>query len=132
VPVDRFHTGDDVTVRLHFNAVETVDKPVFAIMIASLEGVALTGPSSRHAGITPSRISGRGTVDILIENIPLIAQRYLLHTEITGYGRMHVYDHLQNARTFDVVQGNTNETFGVVTLRPKWSIEGSGVVPGAN
>ena len=72
-------------------------------------------------------MSGSGRVDILIEDVPLLAQRYVLHTEVTGFGRQHVYDHLQNARTFDVVTGTSRETSGVVTLHPKWTITGDGV-----
>jgi ABC-type polysaccharide/polyol phosphate transport system ATPase subunit len=127
VPVDRFHTGDDLTVRLHFTAHEPVDKPVFEISIASLGGATVSAPSSRQADKTPVRVSGSGSVDILIENVPLIAQRYVLHTEVTGYGRQHVYDHLQNARTFDVVTGTSRETSGLVTLHPQWTITGDGV-----
>ena len=40
---------------------------------------------------------------------------------------MHIHDHIQNVRTFDVVMGNSEETEGVVTLRPEWSIDGDGV-----
>jgi ABC-2 type transport system ATP-binding protein len=127
VPVDRFHTGDDLTVRLHFTAHEPVDKPVFEISIASLGGATVSAPSSRQADKTPARVSGSGSVDILLENVPLIAQRYVLHTEVTGYGRQHVYDHLQNARTFDVVTGTSRETSGLVTLHPQWTITGDGV-----
>jgi hypothetical protein len=38
-----------------------------------------------------------------------------------------VYDHLQNARTFDVVTGTSRETSGLVTLHPQWTITGDGV-----
>ncbi len=77
--------------------------------------------------MVPAAVSGAGSVDIVIRDAPLIAQRYLLHTEISGYGRMHIHDHIQNVRTFDVVMGNSEETEGVVTLRPEWSIDGDGV-----
>ncbi|NND73420.1 MAG: ABC transporter ATP-binding protein [Ilumatobacter sp.] len=129
VPVDRFRTGDDVTVRLHFEASESIPKPVFAISIASFTGALVTSPSSRNVGQIPDAISGSGVVDIELGDVPLVPQRYVLHTEITGYGRQRVYDHLQNARTFDVVTGSSSETHGVVTLNPVWKISGDDVVP---
>jgi len=121
VPVDRLRTGDDLTVRLHYRASEPVPKPVFALTVASLAGAALTAPSTRDAGDVPDTLSGSGHVDVLFEQIPLLPSRYVLHTEITGWGRQHIYDHVQNALTFDVIAGDTNETHGLVTLRPSWS-----------
>lgn len=130
VPVDRFRTGDDVTVRLHFEASEPVETPVFAITVASLGGAVVTAPSSRNAGLIPKTVAGAGTVDIGLSDVPLVPQRYVLHTEVTGYGRQHIYDHVQNARTFDVVSGTSKEQYGLVTLSPTWSITGDDVAPG--
>ena len=121
VPVDRFRSGDDVTVRMHYRATEPVPKPVFAVSIASLTGATVTAPSSRDVGDVPDSIHGSGYVDVRFDKIPLVASRYVLHTEITGWGRQHVYDHLQNAQTFDVIAGDTKETHGLVTMHPTWS-----------
>ena len=48
---------------------------------------------------------------------------------MTGWGRKRVYDHIQNARSFDVLAGDTSEKGGVVTLRPSWTWTGDGVSP---
>jgi len=125
VPVDRFRSSDDVTVRMHYRATEPVPKPVFAVSIASLNGATVTAPSSRDAGDVPDLIEGSGYVDVRFEKIPLIPSRYVLHTEISGWGRQHIYDHVQNAQTFDVIAGETNETHGLVTMHPSWSRHGN-------
>jgi ABC-2 type transport system ATP-binding protein len=125
VPVDRFRSSDDVTVRMHYRATEPVPKPVFAVSIASLNGATVTAPSSRDAGDVPDSIEGSGYVDVRFEKIPLIPSRYVLHTEISGWGRQHIYDHVQNAQTFDVIAGETNETHGLVTMHPSWSRHGN-------
>ena len=121
VPVDRFCNGDDVTVRLHYEAKASVQKPVFSVTIASLAGAVITEPSTRDVGMVPDRLVGSGYVDVRFDSIPLVASRYVLHTEITGWGRQHVFDHVQNAKTFDVIAGKTEEIHGLVTLRPTWS-----------
>jgi lipopolysaccharide transport system ATP-binding protein len=121
VPVDRFRNGDDVTVRLHWEAEQPVPKPVFSVTIASLAGATVTAPSSRDVGQVPDSLVGSGHVDVQFAGIPLVASRYVLHTEITGWGRQHVHDHVQNAQTFDVIAGTSNETHGLVTLHPTWS-----------
>lgn len=121
VPVDRFRTGDALTVRMHYTATEPVKKPVFALTIASLAGAEVTAPSSRDAGDVPDTLGGTGHVDVHFDNIPLLPARYVVHTEISGWGRQHIYDHVQNALTFDVSAGDTPEIHGLVTLRPTWS-----------
>ena len=128
IPVDRFRNGDDVTVRLHYEAPTPVPKPVFSITIASLAGAVITEPSTRDVGMVPDTLVGSGHIDVRFGSIPLVAARYVLHTEITGWGRQHVYDHVQNAQTFDVVAGETKEIHGLVTLHPTWSppISGTG------
>jgi ABC-2 type transport system ATP-binding protein len=121
VPVDRFCNGDDVTVRLHYEAPASVQRPVFSVTIASLAGAVVTEPSTRDVGMVPDTLVGSGYVDVRFDSIPLVASRYVLHTEITGWGRQHVFDHVQNAKTFDVIAGETEEVHGLVTLRPTWS-----------
>ena len=121
VPVDRFRNGDDVTVRLHYTATEPVKKPVFALTIASVAGAVVTAPSTRDVGQVPDSLVGSGHVDVRFDAIPLVASQYVIHTEITGWGRQHVYDHVQNAQSFDVIAGDTKETHGLITMRPTWS-----------
>ena len=125
--LDRVRTGDDVTFRLHFETPEPVPNPVFVITLASLAGVAVTAPSSRDADEVPVTVDGAGHVDIEIRDLPLIPGPYVVHTEVTGWGRKHIYDHIQNARSFDVLAGDTSEQGGVVTLRPTWTWTGDGV-----
>ena len=125
--LDRVRTGDDVTFRLHFETPEAVPNPVFVIILASLSGVAVTAPTSRDAGEVPMTVDGTGYVDIEMRGLPLIPGPYLVHTEVTGWGRKRVYDHIQNARSFDVLAGDTSEQAGVVTLRPTWTWSGDGV-----
>ena len=81
----------------------------------------ITEPSTRDVGMVPDTLVGSGYVDVRFDSIPLVASRYVLHTEITGWGRQHVFDHVQNAKTFDVIAGETEEIHGLVTLRPTWS-----------
>lgn len=123
--VDRFRTGDNVTFRLHYEASRAVHTPVFAVSIASLGGPIITSPSSRDADAVPRALGGSGTVDISVSDIPLLPGPYVLHTEVTKFGRAHVFDHLQNAVSFDVLAGTSAETEGLVTLMPSWKLEGT-------
>jgi len=124
------HTGDGVVFRLRFEADEPVERPVFALKIATLAGVEVTAPSTRDAGDAPDVVAGVGHVDFRVDALPLLPGPHVLHTEVTGWGRTHVFDHLQNALSFDVHAGNSAETDGLVTFRPSWTWTGDGVSAG--
>ena len=52
----------------------------------------------------------------------LLPGSYSIHTEVTGFGRARIFDHLQDAMKFEVVPGDSEEAEGVVTFRPEWTI----------
>jgi ABC-type polysaccharide/polyol phosphate transport system ATPase subunit len=121
----RCRTGDSVVLRLHYDAGTTVQNPVFALRVESLTGVMVTFPCTRDVELVPPTLVGRGTVEIELRDLPLLPGPYVIHTEITGYGRQHVFDHLHQAVRFDVMTGDSHETGGFVTLRPNWTINQS-------
>jgi len=125
----RVRTGDAVTFRLHFTATERVKNPVFAIEVASLGGALITAPCTRDVDQVPSYVDGSGVVEVTMPNVSLLPGPHVLHSEVTGYGRQHVFDHIQNALRFDVLAGSSRESDGLVTLDPTWAIDGSGVGP---
>jgi ABC-2 type transport system ATP-binding protein len=121
-PVKRFRTGDDVVIRLHFDAESPVPRPVFGIEIASLGGATVTAPCTRDAGLIPDVVDGRGYVDISLRGISLLPGTYDLHTSVTDFNRQHEFDVLHLAQRFDVMSGRPYESAGLVTLRPEWSM----------
>lgn len=121
----RCRTGDAVTVRLHYDAATGLQSPVFALRIESLTGAMVTFPCTRDVDLVPAELVGRGTIEIELRDLPLLPGPYVIHTEITGYGRQHVFDHLHQAVRFDVMTGDSQETGGFVTLRPNWTINPS-------
>lgn len=125
--VFRIRTGDRVTFRLHYSARERVRNPVFAVKIGALGGALVTQPCTRDTQQVPAWIEGSGVVDVEMDAIPLLKGPHVVHTEITGFGRQHVFDHIQNAVRFDVVTGVPDEVDGLVTFHPRWMIEGDGV-----
>jgi lipopolysaccharide transport system ATP-binding protein len=122
VATTRCRSGDSVVLRLRYHAATPVQHPVFGFRVESLTGAMVTFPCTRDVDLVPPTLAGRGTVEIELRDLPLLPGPYVIHTEITGYGRQHVFDHLHQAVRFDVMTGNTNETGGFVTLRPSWTI----------
>jgi ABC-type polysaccharide/polyol phosphate transport system ATPase subunit len=122
VPVKRFRTGDDVQLRLHYEAAKSIPRPVVGFSIEALGGGMVTAPCTRDVGMVPESMSGTGVVDVSMSNVALLPGTYDLHTTVSDFNRSHIYDHLQIALRFDVMSGKPYETGGVITVRPQWSI----------
>ncbi len=121
-PVKRFRTGDDVTIRMHYEATKSVPRPVVGLMIESLGGATVTAPCTRDVGLVPDSLDGRGVIDVTLDSVSLLPGTYDVHTSVTDFNRSHIYDHLQLALRFDVMSGRPYETGGLVTMRPQWSL----------
>lgn len=115
------HTGDDVTVRLRWHTDEPVRQPVFIVKLATDVGVEVTAPANADAGVVLDAAKGEGVTEVRFPRFDLLPGTYVVHTEVTGPGRTLVYDHLQDAHRFEVSAGSSQETDGLVTLRPTWT-----------
>ncbi len=121
--VTQVRTGDEVTIRLHYRAHEPVPRPVFGIAIHSLEGVHVTGPNTREAGLVPEKITGAGTVDLRVGRLLLLPGTYDISASLVDYTASHFYDYHQRSVRFDVDPGTPHESFGgVVSLDGGWHL----------
>jgi ABC-2 type transport system ATP-binding protein len=99
-----------------------VPTPVFAFEIARLGDATITAPSTRDAESVPAVLEGSGVLEVTMHHVGLLPGPHVLHTEVTDFGRQHVYDHVQTALSFDVTAGDSHEVNGLVTLRPHWTL----------
>jgi len=129
-PTANVRTGDHVTIRLHYRAHEPIPRPVFGVAIHTLEGVHVTGPNTREAGLVPEKIAGAGHVDLEVGRLMLLPGTYDISASLVDHAALHFFDYHQRAYRFDVGPGTPHETFGgVVSLGGTWAIrseEGSG------
>ena len=121
--IRRCHTGDTVTLRLHYNAHQPIPRPVFGLALHTIEGVHVTGPNSRERGLVPDAISGPGHVDITFDPLTLLAGTYDVTTSIYDFNIAHCFDFQHLGFRFDVMRGTPAEEAGVVTLNPHWWID---------
>ena len=93
------HTGDEVTFRLHYRA-ERADRQArcSALAIHTLEGVHVTGPNTRDAGLRrPTRIDGTGIVDLHVDRLMLLPGTYDIAASLVDYTCTHTYDYLHRS-----------------------------------
>lgn len=129
--IKRCHTGDTVTIRIHYFAHRRIERPVFGLALYTVEGTHITGPNTRNRGLVPEYIEGNGYVDVTFERLPLLPGAYDVSTSLYDYSIMHCFDHRHLGFRFDVLRGATSEEFGLVTLNPTWWIDAL-ENPGAN
>lgn len=119
--IDRFATGDDIRIRLHYTATEPIEDPVFGIAIHTLDGLHVTGPNTREAGARVKRLDGTGTVDLRVDACRILPGTYDLSAALTDSTSEHMYDFRHRALRFDVNLGTPHESFGgVTTLAGEW------------
>lgn len=126
--INRFHTGDDIRIRLHYRADEVIPSPVFGVAIHTSEGMHVTGPNTREAGLTVDRLTGRGIVDLAVDRCMLLPGTYDLSAALTDREALHTFDYRHRALRFDVGLGTPHESYGgVLSLGGTWTIDAADV-----
>jgi lipopolysaccharide transport system ATP-binding protein len=114
-------TRDPLTVRLHYQCTQPVDRPVFGVAIHRDDGLHVTGPNTQMGGLAIDRVSGSGSVDYTIERLPLLPGRYYLSAAVYDHDLITPYDHRDRFVPLVVIEGGTLERFGVIELPARWS-----------
>ena len=123
-PTSKVHTGDRVTFRFHYATSEPISTPVFGLGIHTVDGVHVTGPNTREAGVEVDRIDGQGVVDLIVERLLLLPGTYDISAALTDHAALHQYDYRHRAHRFDVGPGTPHETYGGVTsLDGRWHLQ---------
>jgi len=123
-PTTHVRTGDPMVFRIHLVAEKPLERPVLGIGIHTLDGVQVTGPNIREAGLVPEVFVGRGYIDYCVERMPLLPGTYDFSALLYNYTISHPYDARIRAFRFDVDHGDPAEQHGVVTLGGHWDLDG--------
>jgi ABC-type polysaccharide/polyol phosphate transport system ATPase subunit len=118
--VQRLHTGEPLTVRVHWRSDQGVQKPVFGLAVHTLEGVEVTGPNTRDADVVFDELTGSGVVDFVVDRLLLLPGAYELTAALYDWTRQHPFDHRHRFLRFDVEPGEPREGHGFVSLGGRW------------
>jgi ABC-type polysaccharide/polyol phosphate transport system ATPase subunit len=120
-PTEQIRTGDEVTFRLHYEAARSVERPVFGLGVFTLEGVQVSGPNTREAGVWVEQVDGAGVVELHIDRLLLLPGSYVVSAAATDETISHTFDHRHKALHFDVKPGTPHETYGgVISFDGRW------------
>lgn len=115
-----FQTGDTFITRMRYQVHRPVHRPAFGVAIYREDGTLVTSPNMIYSGYEIDVVDGKGTVDYVIESLPLLPGRYELTAAIYDYHVVHPYDHLHRAYTFEVQAATILEKDGLVCIPCRW------------
>jgi ABC-type polysaccharide/polyol phosphate transport system ATPase subunit len=121
-PVKRVYTGDTVVFRFHYKSDTVIYKPVWGMALYTLDGVWVTGPSTREVGLFPDRLEpgAEGWVDLRVDRLLLLPGTYDVSASMFNITGAQVYDMRHRAFRFDVEFGDPHEEYGFVSLGGTW------------
>ena len=94
---------------------------MFALKLHHATGVHLASPNSALQHLQTGAIEiGRGYVDFIIDELPLLPGDYLLSTSVTDRDRMHVHDAWERSHSLRIVPGSSTEREGLTDLKGRW------------
>ena len=120
-----FTSGEELTIRLVFEAAERVEGPVFGVAIHRDDNLHVAGPNTKVSECHIPAVEGRGQLDFVIPDLPLTAGRYELSVSAYDQTVTHKYDYHRRAFAFSVQPRSAWDTLGVMRLSGHWRLKDS-------
>lgn len=116
-----FHNGDALKIRLHYQADQPVEQPVFGLAIHHQNGTHICGPNTKFDELPIPRVEGAGVIDYCIPSLPLLEGDYTVSVAVVDAALAETYDYHDRLYPFQVYRGKAKEFYGLVTLNGRWS-----------
>jgi hypothetical protein len=128
-PKTVIRSGDNLILRLHYEATEEVQYPSFGLKILSELGTLITETSTWHHGIEIPVVSrGNGYIDLEFDLINLLPAHYYISLWLTGPGNM-IFDGMELCARLDIEDGNVYRSsrridarYGIVFFPQRWDL----------
>jgi hypothetical protein len=104
-----------------YRATQPIDSPAFGISLYDTQGLRINGPNTVWSGAPIQRVHGRGSVDYIIPELPLLPGRYELTVAVYDRYVTHPYDHWHRMASFVVIPDDTERQDGVVFIACQWA-----------
>jgi len=118
-----FATGEPLVIEIHYKAHRRVERPVFGLAIHRGDGIHLTGPNTRFAGLEIPWIEGRGVIRYTVPALPLLQGIYYLSVSSHNWEDTEMFDYHDRLYSFHILPSH-KERYGMLTLQGCWSWDG--------
>jgi ABC-type polysaccharide/polyol phosphate transport system ATPase subunit len=117
---ERFHQGDALCVRIHYQTHQPIPTPAFGLAIYRNDGAHINGPNSVMEGYHIAAIDGAGYVDYLVAALPLNPGAFELTVAIYNRDSTIAIDHHHRMYPFIVTPTSAHSEAGVIHLPANW------------
>ncbi len=100
--VTDFNTGQDMKIRVAYQANEPVEDPVFGFSIDDYRGFTVYGTNTKLKGVNVGTLTGAGRVQFDLKSLPMLEGRYLVSLAIHSRDEEIVYHWLDRHVPFDM------------------------------
>jgi len=110
-------SGQEVAIKIYYSLMTKVKLLNFGIGIWSYDGIYCVGVNTKfdEEKLNPKS----GSVNLLIDSLPLLSNRYYLNIIAFGENEAFPYVFIQAVTSFEVAKGNQNSR-GLVWLKRHW------------
>lgn len=123
------HTGERLTVRVSYEAVDPVDDAVFVMSLHTHDGHLIYGNNTWAAGYQLPTLQGTGEIAFVFESIPLLEGHYPVTVGVHALRGGVMFDWREQQEHIDVV--NPSEAWGSVAVPLRLEFDRLAVAPGA-
>lgn len=114
-------SGDPMILRLWYEAMETIARPVFGLGIHHEGGTLLAAPDTSLGKCETGMIErGTGYIDVVLDRLILMPGNYFVSTSITDEDGLHVFDEWNRSHKLNVQPGSSLERTGMLELGARW------------
>ncbi len=122
-----FATGEPMEIRLHYQASDRVEAPVFGLAIHHQNGAHICGPNTRQLGLEIPAVEGEGVVCYRIPELNLLGGSYLISVSVHDWLDVEMFAYHDRLYPFTVYRGDCRELYGLVTLKGEWAFHPDGI-----
>ncbi len=112
---------EPLTIRVRYDAVRPVDRPVVGLAIHSASDVHLTGTNTKIDGYQIDRVQGAGYVDFYMDQLHLTPGEYEVTVAISDEFVQHNYDRRDREFRLSVREGTHQAPEGLTDLLGAWT-----------
>lgn len=116
-----FDMGEQVVVRLGYEAREPLSNPNFVVSLVRSDGVVCVTYSTEVDGVQTGEVSGTGQIELTLPPLKLVAEMYTLQVTVRQPGFQQILCD-QTATTLHVRHDLLNSHFGVYHENAEWRI----------
>lgn len=115
-----FVTQSEMLIRLHYEAKERIEAPIFGLAIHHQNGAHVTGPNTKFGNLFIPVMEGKGCLTYHVPSLPLLEGGYQLSIAVIDQADTEMFDYHDRAYSFQIYPGQSQERYGLVTFNGHW------------